>query len=153
MMMMMMMMKYRVSRRYGCFSWWWAHSHPKHVQKRKKHTKKNCAPRWLYLQQYTGMHGQQNIKIRNTCFKQEDPQILIFINYFSLVCSCTQYQHSWGQMSSTYGNKFYCNLVRDRRHIKGILLFLLFVPTSAQTIQNAWYVHQNTYYSFPITKI
>jgi len=27
-----------------------------------KHTKKNYAPTWLYLQYYTGMHGQQNIK-------------------------------------------------------------------------------------------
>ena len=25
---------------YVCFSWWWAHSRPKHVQKRNKHTKK-----------------------------------------------------------------------------------------------------------------
>jgi len=32
------------------FSWWWAHSHPKHVEKRNKHTKRNCAPSWLYLQ-------------------------------------------------------------------------------------------------------
>jgi len=22
----------------------------------------NCAPSWLYLQDYTGMHGQQNMK-------------------------------------------------------------------------------------------
>ena len=36
------------------------HSHLKHVEKRNKHTKKNCAPSWLYLQDYTGMHGQQN---------------------------------------------------------------------------------------------
>jgi len=43
---------------------WWAHSCLKHVQKRKKHTKKNCAPNLLYLQDYTGMHGQQNIKKR-----------------------------------------------------------------------------------------
>jgi hypothetical protein len=27
-----------------------------------KHTKKNCAPSWPYLQEYTRMHGQQNIK-------------------------------------------------------------------------------------------
>ena len=50
----------------SCFSWWWAHSRPKHVEidiiLRNKRTKKNCAPRWLYLQDYTGMHGQQNIK-------------------------------------------------------------------------------------------
>jgi hypothetical protein len=34
----------------------------KHVEKRSKHTKKSCAPSWLYLQDYTGMHSQQNIK-------------------------------------------------------------------------------------------
>ena len=32
-------------------SWWQAHSRPKHVEKRNKHTKKNCAPSWLYLQE------------------------------------------------------------------------------------------------------
>jgi hypothetical protein len=33
----------------------------KHVEKRNKHTKKLCAPSWLYLDDYTEMHGQQNI--------------------------------------------------------------------------------------------
>jgi hypothetical protein len=28
--------------------------------------KKNCAPSWRYLQDYTGMHGQQNIQFGNT---------------------------------------------------------------------------------------
>jgi len=42
--------KYQVSHRYSCFSWWWAHIRPKHAQKRNIHTKKNCAPSWLYLQ-------------------------------------------------------------------------------------------------------
>ena len=42
--------KYQVSHWYSYFSWWWAHSRPKHVEKRNKHTKKNCAPSWLYLQ-------------------------------------------------------------------------------------------------------
>jgi len=37
---------------------WYAHSRPQHVEKINKHTKKNCAPSWLYLQDYTGMHGQ-----------------------------------------------------------------------------------------------
>ena len=32
------------------------------MEKRNKHTKKNFAPTWLYLQDYTRMHGQQNIK-------------------------------------------------------------------------------------------
>ena len=31
---------------------WWAHSRPKPVEKRNKHTKKNCAPSWLYLQDF-----------------------------------------------------------------------------------------------------
>jgi hypothetical protein len=34
-------------------------------RERNKHTKKNCVPSWLYLQDYKGMHGQQNIKL---CF-------------------------------------------------------------------------------------
>jgi hypothetical protein len=38
------------------------HSRPKHVAKRNKHTKKNCAPSWPYLQDYTRIYGQQNIK-------------------------------------------------------------------------------------------
>ena len=59
--------KYRVSYRYSYFSWWWTHSRPKHVQKRNKRTKKNCAPSWLYTQDYTRMHGQENIKICSTC--------------------------------------------------------------------------------------
>ena len=30
-----------------------------------KHTKKNCAPSWLYLQDYTKTYGQQTIKFGN----------------------------------------------------------------------------------------
>jgi hypothetical protein len=40
-----------VSHRYGNFSWWWAHSCPKHVEKRNKCTKQNCASSWIYLQE------------------------------------------------------------------------------------------------------
>jgi len=42
--------KYQVSHRYSCFFWWLAHSRSKHVEKRNKHTKENCARSWLYLQ-------------------------------------------------------------------------------------------------------
>ena len=55
--------KYHMWHKCSCFSWWWAHSCRKHVEKRNKHIKKNCAPSWLYLQDYAGMHGQQNIKM------------------------------------------------------------------------------------------
>ena len=54
--------KYQVSHKYSFFSWWWAHNHQKLVEKVNKHTKKNCAPIWLYLQDCTGMHDQQNVK-------------------------------------------------------------------------------------------
>jgi len=35
-----------------------------------KHTKENCAPSWLYLQDYTGIHCQQNIKIVTSIHKK-----------------------------------------------------------------------------------
>jgi hypothetical protein len=38
---------------------------PKHVEKSNKHIKKNCTPSWFYLQDYTGIHGKQNLKNRN----------------------------------------------------------------------------------------
>ena len=47
------------------FSWWWAYGCPKHIEKGNKYIKQNCAASWTYLQDYTGMHGQQNIKF---CF-------------------------------------------------------------------------------------
>jgi len=43
---------YQVSHRYSYFSWWWAHSRPKHVEKRNKHNKKICAPIWFFLQDF-----------------------------------------------------------------------------------------------------
>jgi len=49
---------YQVTHRCSYFSWWWAHSCLKHVEKRNKYTKKNCAPSWLYLCYYTGMHDR-----------------------------------------------------------------------------------------------
>jgi hypothetical protein len=37
--------KYQVSYWYSYFSWWWAHSCPKHVKNRNKHTKKELCTR------------------------------------------------------------------------------------------------------------
>ena len=54
-----------MSHKYSNFSWWWAHIRPKRVEKINKNAKKNCAPSWLYLQDYAGLHGEQNIK--NVC--------------------------------------------------------------------------------------
>ena len=50
-----------VSYRYSNFTWRWAHGCPKHVEKRNKYTKQNCAPSWIYFQdcynQYTQKWG------------------------------------------------------------------------------------------------
>ena len=35
---------------------------PETRREKNKHTKKNFAPSWPYLQDHTRMHGQQNIK-------------------------------------------------------------------------------------------
>ena len=73
--------KYKVLYKYSCFSWWWVHSCLKHVEKINKYSKKNCAPSWLYLQDYTGVHGQQNIKFWvHALYK------LIFISLVKKVC-------------------------------------------------------------------
>ena len=42
-----------MSHKNSYFSWWWAYSRPKHVEKRHKHTKRNCAPSWLNLRNWT----------------------------------------------------------------------------------------------------
>jgi hypothetical protein len=34
--------KYQVSHKHSCFSWWWAHSHPKHVEVDKYTKNKLC---------------------------------------------------------------------------------------------------------------
>ena len=43
---------FTMSHRYSYFYRWWALSCPKHVEKRNKHTKKNCVPIWLYLRDF-----------------------------------------------------------------------------------------------------
>ena len=41
---------------------WYLSLCPKHVEKINKYTKQNCAPSWIYFQDCTRMHGQQNTK-------------------------------------------------------------------------------------------
>jgi hypothetical protein len=57
--------KYQVSSWYSYFPWWWKHGCPKHVESRNKH-KRKTALGWFYLQDYTRMHGKQNIKFYST---------------------------------------------------------------------------------------
>jgi hypothetical protein len=37
----------------------------------------NCAPSWLYLQDYTEMHGQQNVKLRH--YLSEISSVFLFV--------------------------------------------------------------------------
>jgi len=52
--------KYQVLHRYSCFSWWWAHSRPKHVEKRNI-LKKLCTNLALFTRLFKDA-GPQNIK-------------------------------------------------------------------------------------------
>ena len=67
--------KLQVSHIYNYFSGRWAHSSPKHVEKRSKHTKKNCAPIWTYLPVDTGMDGQQNVSYSHTCSLRRESRL------------------------------------------------------------------------------
>ena len=69
------------------FSWWWTSECPKHVEKRNKYIKQNCAPSWTYLRNYTRMHGQQHIKCPPTFIEwvwvpwhMEGPHLLKDVN-------------------------------------------------------------------------
>ena len=72
-----------MSQKHSCFSWLWAHSRPKHAEKRTKHTKKNCVLSWLYLQDYTETHGQQNLQIQGTNFYEVESNENLKYNYIN----------------------------------------------------------------------
>jgi hypothetical protein len=57
---------------------------PETCTEKNKHTKKNCAPSWLYLQNYTRMHGQQNMK-----HKSIRSDVIQYITIKTLHCSIT----------------------------------------------------------------
>jgi hypothetical protein len=52
-----------------------AHSCPKCVQKRNKHTKKNFTPSWVYLQDYTRMRGPGSVVSITTAYELDGPGI------------------------------------------------------------------------------
>jgi len=71
--------KYQVSHKYCCFSWWWAHSRLKYVEKINKHTKRKCAPSWLYLQDYTGIQFNKTQKNMTDIFWWYSGNILVIL--------------------------------------------------------------------------
>ena len=83
-----------VSHRYSDFSWWWAHCCPKHVEKRNKYTKQNCAPSWIYLQDSLWLCTQSSIikiQLHNTRVMKTN-----LMHYLSSVYFVTQPLHVSG---------------------------------------------------------
>jgi len=63
-----------------CYSVWMTgmQGRPKHVESRNKHTKKNCAPSWLYLQDllgYESIYGLINLKTQAVCVQKRQEAI------------------------------------------------------------------------------
>jgi hypothetical protein len=65
--------KYEVSHRYGIFSWWWAYSYPKHVEKSNKHIKNNCAPSWFHLQDPCARYVVRSVSLSRVCWPDRTP--------------------------------------------------------------------------------
>ena len=97
--------KYQVLNKYSCFSWWWAHSRRKHVRKRNKHTKKNCATSWLYLQDYcynfvheANVHNGWWIFMLKQCMYY--PRILVHSFNFGSKVKIILVREMWGYQNS-----------------------------------------------------
>ena len=61
--------KYQVSHKHSCFSWWWAHSRPKHVEINKyNYTKKQLYTKLvLFTRLYTGAQSAKDWKCCVKC--------------------------------------------------------------------------------------
>jgi len=64
--------RYQVSHRYSYFSWWWTHSHPKHVEKRNK-----CDKKIVHQVGFTRLYEDE----RSTKHKKWENFLLRFIFY------------------------------------------------------------------------
>ena len=52
---------------YNWFLWWWARGCSKNVENWNKYIENNYPSSWSFTKNHNKMHGQQNIKIRNSC--------------------------------------------------------------------------------------
>ena len=63
--------KYQVPHKYSCFSWWWGHSRPKHVEinryTKNKYTKNKLYKLALFTRLYRDAQSTQHKKEKNTC--------------------------------------------------------------------------------------
>jgi hypothetical protein len=94
-----------VSYKHSYFSWWLAPSRPKHVEKRNKNTKKNCAPSWLYLQD----------NIRDTRSTEHKIRTHLYNSVHRLTFTCVFLYVCWFPVESLRGSNFFVPLYKRRR--------------------------------------
>jgi len=115
--------KFQVSYRHRYFSWWWAHSRPKHVEKRNKHTKKivivktnRCTNFSNLFLEYKILHVSDSSSIHHQEFSTIHTAMLHVIT--SLLTACQQDHHCCvysektpddGQRNCPKHVKFYSN--------------------------------------------
>jgi hypothetical protein len=125
--------KYQVSHRYSYFSWWWAYSRPKHVEKRNEHTKKSCAPSWLYLQDYTAVSFGILHSVRKYEMWFDVVWFGLFVQPLSLTCNIghVNYRLQFIYYNTTYNiwTSTQCNIINNNTKFKD-QLEVEFVTTS-----------------------
>jgi hypothetical protein len=99
------------------------HSHPKHVEKRNKHTKKNYVPSWLYLQGYQPSQIFQYFLLQLTVLTQ--PRLTnSFSDTLILLLSFKHHTHVSHIIISLCCKHTYCNVRQKKNlHMLGCLNF------------------------------
>jgi len=85
--------KYQVSQKHSCFSWWSAHTLPKHVEINKytknKYTKNKLSPIWPYLQEVENIshhhHHHQHHHHHHHKFKFCHIMAKLFVYFFCYI--------------------------------------------------------------------
>jgi len=72
------------------FSWWRVRGFPKHVQKKNKYIKQNCAPSWIYLRRVRCLLLENLTDMRKRKFCQRNSQIVTMLSFWSSYIHFTQ---------------------------------------------------------------
>ena len=105
------------------------HMVARNMQRREinKYIKQNCAPSWIYLQDFTGMHGQQSIKLCMYVFGQTCTYALRIEDF-----NC---RFLWFVTYRITCNKCYFNHSKNTVNKKKVVFFIFYDATNGpQTI-------------------
>jgi hypothetical protein len=99
------------------------------TRREKKYVRKNCAPSWLYLQDYTRMHSQQNMKLLEWLLRWDIRKVWISqLAYYGLLwlvnlwCTCHSYHDHWLHAWTPYSITVSALLLVDEAHCEAVLL-------------------------------